>query len=123
MPLRNIRSVSGNPTPPTRAIVFILVFLGLGLAAGLFLYALTPPTERPNLLNRIGTWLPSLVIVIPAVLSWIGAGDAADSARAARNTAQRAETKVDHVIDQVNGHSDALDPLSRSGGTVRDSNT
>lgn len=99
--MSNSTPPAGDTTPPTRALVFIGVGAGLIVTLTLGLYALTPGDARPELLTRLSTVAPSLVVLVPAVLAWLNGREAAAKAK-------ELDAKVDVIADNVNGRFSAV---------------
>lgn len=87
--------------PKLRALVFILIFVALGLAFMVAVYALTPASERPALLTRVGTVLPGMIVIVPTVLAWLNGRDAKVSAEKAQHAAQEAAENVNGRMTQL----------------------
>lgn len=94
-------ATSAVHAPPIRAIVFVLVFIALSLGAALGLYALTSVEQRPELLHRLSTIGPTIVITVPVVLGWL---EGRRTARVAHDTRR----KINEVAQQVNGRMTEL---------------
>lgn len=58
--------------PSVRSLVALLVLVGMALASVLVLYIATPVAQRPDVWALLAQLGPSLVVILPAALSYIG---------------------------------------------------
>lgn len=85
---------------PSRAALAVLVALvALGGVFVLALYGLTPPAQRPDLLDQLTLPIAAVVAGVPAFLAWLSSGQL-------RREQAATQEAVQQVVQQTNGELD-----------------
>lgn len=89
-----------NAAPPLRALVAALVAFVVVVAAGLVLFALTPPAQRPDVWKLLPSIGPAAVVAVPALAAWL-------TGRTVHATVETHTEQLATISDNTNGKLDA----------------